>query len=547
TYNEAINQYEVTNTYKKPTNTPYFEESDVFEPTKIITDHANLVYIVLANNFNGLAKYNDKGEFTGYFGGNQLPKTFENMIKSLLFDEQQRREWFKMIPNPVYNVGVDHSGLIVTTTKLEYGYKKINIANQVYNESLWGFDDIEDVFVGPNHTIFTISKEGMIVEYSPEGEVLFIFSGKDDFSQKGLFKNPTGIAVDSKNNLYAIDSQAKSLQIFIPTEFADTIHEAITLYYDGRYSESLEPWQKVLKMNALFDLANKGIGDAYFAQMEYEKAMESYVVARETEGYSQAFWEVRNKKLLDNGTTIVIIIFSLVLLVLANQFLKFGKYLKKPFVMLHKFLKKFKLYNELLFGFYVIKKPSDAFYGIKREKKGSNLAAIIYYLLFFIVYMIWLYNTNFIFNDVVKSEIVVFTEIIKVFLPILLWVFSNYLIGNIRDGEGKMSDIFQGTAYILLPAIITLPILTFISHYLTFNEAFIYNIFAYIGIGLSAIYLVIMVKEIHFYDMKPTIANIFITIFTAIILVVFTLIVYLLLNEIIGLVLDIIREVSNRV
>ena len=152
-------------------------------------------------------------------------------------------------------------------------------------------------------------KEGMIVEYTPEGEVLFIFSGLDEYDQKGLFKSPTGIAVDSKNNIYAIDNQTNSLQVFIPTQFADTIHEAISLYYDGKYSESLVPWQEVLKMNSLFDLANKGIGDAYFAQMEYEKAMESYIIVRDREGYSDAFWEVRNKMLLDNGTIIVSVLF----------------------------------------------------------------------------------------------------------------------------------------------------------------------------------------------------------------------------------------------
>jgi tetratricopeptide (TPR) repeat protein len=62
-----------------------------------------------------------------------------------------------------------------------------------------------------------------------------------------------------------------------------------------KYEESLEPWREVLRMNSLFDLANKGIGDAYFAQMDYEQAMQYYEVARDQMGYSNAYWEVRQQ------------------------------------------------------------------------------------------------------------------------------------------------------------------------------------------------------------------------------------------------------------
>lgn len=550
TYDELTNEYLVTNKYVKPTNTPYFDEKDSFEPTKIVTDHANIVYIVLAGNPNGMAKFDQHAEFTGFFGGNQLPKTFSNIVRQFLFDEEQRRKWFSMIPAPVYNVSVDEKGLILTTSKTLEGYKKLNIANQVYNESVWGFFDNEDLFVGPNNTIFTISSsEGVIVEYSPEGDILFAFSGIDNYNQKGLFKSPKGIAVDSKNNIYVIDNHnnARSLQIFIPTEFANTIHEAISLYYDGRYTDSLEPWQKVLKMNALFDLANKGIGDAHFANLDYELAMEAYMYARDQRGYSDAYWEVRNKQLLKNGTSITLIALSLVVFMILNTFFKFTKYLAIPFKKFHKYMTRFKLYNEILFGFYVLKKPSDAFYGIKREKKSSNITALIYLLLFFLMYMFWKFNTSFLFNDVIPSEINVFNEALIIFGVFGFWVFSNYLIGSINDGEGKLSNIFQGSAYILLPLIIAFPVASLISNILTYNEGFIYTIIFYIGIILTGVYLIIMVKEIHFYDMRPTLKNILVSIFTAIMLVVFITIVYMLFSEVIGLFKDIIREVSGRV
>ena len=315
----------------------------------MVTDKGNNVYLVLAGSINGLAEFKNNGEFFGYFGGNRIPNTWDNIVKSLLFDEQQRRSWFKMIPKAVYNTAVDNNGLILTTTKDVSGYLKLNIANFVYSQSKWGFDRLEDVFVGPNDTIFAINVDGYITEYTAEGQVLFIFSGKDYLSQKGLFQAPSGIAVDSQNNIYALDKSASSLQVFIPTEFANLVHEAIGLYQQGKYSESKDPWAKVLKMNALFDLANKGIGDAFYAEADYEMAMQYYEISRHIEGYSNAYWEVRNAALLESASWIIYLLLALIVISVVNKFVPIYAYVSAPVKKAHKKMKDYKLYNEMIF------------------------------------------------------------------------------------------------------------------------------------------------------------------------------------------------------
>jgi hypothetical protein len=55
-----------------------------------------------------------------------------------------------------------------------------------------------------------------------------------------------------------------------------------------------------------------------------------------------------------------------------------------------------------------------------------------------------------------------------------------------------------------------------------------------------------MIKEIHYYEVKQTVSNILISVFTALMIVVVVFIVYLLLGEVVTLVLDIIREVTVR-
>jgi len=538
--------YSLQTTYEKPVDSPYFSDTDAFDPVKVVTDNGDNVYVLLSGNINGMAEYENGGAFFGFFGGNRIPNTWTNVLKYILFDETQRREWFQMIPSPVSNVAVDHNGLILTTTKGVDGYLKLNIANYVYNQSVWGFDNTEDLFVGPYNTIFAVSADGYLIEYDPEGSVLFVFSGPDQYNQKGLFKAPTGIAVDSKNNIYVVDKTTNALQVFVPTQFADYVHSAIELYQQGKYEESLDPWRQVLGMNSLFDLANKGIGDAYFAEADYPSALVYYEIARDQQGYSQAFWEVRNNFLLTSASAIIIVLGLLVLVTIADSIFKFMKYVKRPLVTLGAKLSQYRIYREMIFPFHIITHPVDGYYGIKREKKGSNLTATIYLVLFFASYLIWIYGTSFLFNDRIPSEINLFEQALTVFVPFILFVVANYLVCSIREGEGKFSDVFQASAYTLLPMIITLPVVTLVSRGLTYNESFIYYTLLYAGIAMTVIYFIIMVKEIHYYDMKPTIGNILITLFTAVMILAVIFIVFLLLSEVWRLLSDIVRELVNR-
>ena len=538
--------YVLKTTYEKPLNSPFFDDQTPFDPSKVVTDKAYNVYVLLSGNVNGLAQFKNDGTFFGYFGGNKIEASWQNTLTYLFFDEQTRRDLFQIIPDPLFNVAVDQDGLILTTTKGIEGYVKLNIANNVYNSSVFGYDDIEDITVGPFETIFTVSASGRIVEYGPDGSVLFIFSGTDTSSTQGLFKNPKGIAVDSKSNIYVVDATTKALQIFMPTSFADLIHVAISLYQDGRYQESLIPWQNVLEQNALFDLANQGLGDAYFAQMNYEQALYFYEIARDRIGYSDAFWEVRNDLLQNSGTFIVILIASLVVLSALYKPLKIGVYVKKPFTWLDEKTKHIKLIQDLRYSFYVLKKPSDGYSSIKREKKGSYVYASIYYVLFFMMYIIYIYQTSFLFNNVIAARIDIVEEAVSIFVPILLFVSANYLVSSIRDGEGRFRDVYIGLSTVLLPAIIMLPFATLVSQGISLNEAFIFDFIMGILYALTAFYMIFMIKEIHYYEVKQTVSNILISVFTALMIVVVVFIVYLLLGEVVTLVLDIIREVTVR-
>ena len=69
----------------------------------------------------------------------------------------------------------------------------------------------------------------------------------------------------------------------------------------------------------------------------------------------------------------------------------------------------------------------------------------------------------------------------------------------------------------------------------------------YISYGVTLIYFFFMVKETHYYNVKETVASIFISFFTMVMMLLGTFIIYILLSELLNLFVSIFMEVFYRV
>jgi len=534
--------------FTKPSS-PLFG-NDEFQPKKIVTDNSDNVYI-LNNGSRGLAQFTQDNEFLGYFGTNSIQPSFRTVMQFIFFTKEQRNNLYLLSPAEISNVAIDNRGLIHTITLGEEstGVKRLNINGENLLGEVYNLPDLQDVYVGPIGNIYTITKSGVITEYDIEGNLLFSFGEQDESNQiQGLFNVPSAIAVDDSYNLYVLDGSSNELQIFTPTDFADMVHHALFLYQDGRYIDSRDPWLEVLKMNDMFDLAHKGLGNAYYSLGQYDLAMEEYSKAMDREGYSDAFWEVRNAYLIDNVWVVLVFFFTFLIAYVINLKLHYFKYATAPVKKGVRYLrKKSKILDECLYLFTYLKNPSDATYYIKRENRVGYLSATIILFIYFFLYLIYIYSFGFLFNMRVISNINVVEEATKIFLPFILFVFANYLIGSIREGEGRFKDIYITTIYSLAPFFLILPILTIISQGLTYNESFVISLIQFVSIFVTVIYFFFMVKETHFYNVKETIASIFISFFTMALMLLGTFIVYILLNELLKLIYDLIMEVYYRV
>ncbi len=534
--------------YGKPVSPLY--GGDEYQPRKIVSDSRGNVY-VLNNGSKGLMQYSNSGEFFGYFGTNVIAPSFRTILQYTFFTKEQRDNLFSISPPEISNVAIDDRGLIHTTSLGVdgYGVKRLNISGDNLLPEMLNELDLADVYVGPIGNIYTISKSGMISEYDIEGNLLFTFGGQDVSNQiKGLFNIPSAIAIDDKFNIYVLDSANQELQIFIPTDFASLVHTALSFYQDGKYADSKGPWEEVLKMNDLFDLAHSGLGNAYFSVGDYEEALDEYYISYDRDGYSDAFWEVRNSWLLANIETALLIGLLVMVVYFVNMRVHFMSFITKPMKKGFAFIKrKVRVVDEMLYVFQYIKNPADATYEIKRKKRVSMFSATILLVIYFLIYLIYVYKMGFLFNYRVIADVNILEEILKIFIPLLLWVISNTLVSSIREGEGRFKDVYITTIFSLTPIIIVLPIVTILSQVLTYNEEFIINLLMTVGTGAAFIYFFIMVKETHYYEVKESIGSIFVSFFTMIMLLLSSIIIYILLSELVTLIKDIVMEVIARV
>ena len=267
---------EVSAVYTKPDHPLY--GSGEFKPIKIVVNVGGDMYIVCEGNSNGLVQLTptEGGTFLGYFGTNFASVTVLRMIQEAVFTDAQLAKMVSNLPSTPVNVAIDKQGLIYTVTPGEglTSLKKLNIAGSNLIEPD-AYDGKEvAVAVGNHDNVYVASSDGYIYEYNSEGDLLFVFGGRDDGRFRiGLSRKVEAIDVDLDDNIYVLDSDAGQVQVFEATEFTNLLHKALNLYENGRYAESKEPLEEVLEMNSLFDYANEAMSRSYLQEENYEQAL----------------------------------------------------------------------------------------------------------------------------------------------------------------------------------------------------------------------------------------------------------------------------------
>lgn len=275
-----------------------------FAVEKIAISKQGMIYLVHAQQFMMI---DAKNEFKGFVGANKVAFNIKEFFIRTFGSEIQKNKMVTSQASTYNSFHIAHNGLIYAVandTKDQIRILNVDGDNLFpsgsYGErveedkSTWARDPIFiDVVADENGTIFALEKHSCLVyTYTSTGEMIVAFGGIGDIM--GKFTNPVAVDMNSKGEVYVLDSANGSIHKFTPTSYMNSILNAYKSFEDGKYEESMQKWNSVLDINVNCSLANSAMGDILYKQEKYKEAMDYYKDANDKAGYAKAFSKYRH-------------------------------------------------------------------------------------------------------------------------------------------------------------------------------------------------------------------------------------------------------------
>ncbi|WP_424768406.1 hypothetical protein [Paenibacillus sp. sgz302251] len=322
---------EVELVIEQPRN-PLIAADFVFKPAKVAADNAGRIYAMSEGQFFGLMQFDDKGNFTAYYGSNRVEVTpavvLETFWKSIL-SKEQRDSMVKLLPIEYSNLHIGADNFVYTSTIISQNsreeIKKLNpLGNNVLvtSRGLADFGDKEisfkngvkqdtsfiDVAVDDDGFIIGLDRtRGKVFEYDSEANPIAVF-GSLGF-QRGTFQQPTALSY-WQDQLVVLDAGKRNITFFERTEYGNLVREATILYNNGLYEEAADIWQEVAWRNVNNSIAYLGIAKALEKEERYDEALSYYKLGANRSGYSDTFGLKRMETVRSNLPLIMTVLLT---------------------------------------------------------------------------------------------------------------------------------------------------------------------------------------------------------------------------------------------
>ncbi len=532
---------EVTQRYGRPA-TVTFGSDATYRPSKIVVNAGGTLYVVSEGSYDGMIQLDSEGEFLGYFGYNNNPLTAFDYIADYFFTDEMKAQLTNRVPFSFKNTAIDDKGMIYTVTQAAEGnaLKKHDVAgHNLLQNDMVDEPDFVDVCIGPGQRIYTATGTGLLFEYDANGEVLFTLGGRAIAEERnGVFTTVSAITCDEEGRLYVLDAERGLVHILKATDYAENYHDAIDLYNIGDYAGSALLWQHIKAVGGTSFYAENYLAQCLFEQGNYEDAAAHYRQAGNISGYSDAYWQIRND---DIGAMLPYLVIALAIIMIAyfliSRFYVPKEKLRKPNI--------WKEDTKLLFK--VLRHPIDTFYDIRRENKGHMITAFVLYFVEYLLFMAYFIGSGFVLiGNSGKTASVVFFSCMF-WAPVMLFVISNFLVCEVREGKARFRDVFISTAYILAPFVVLMPFVIVISHIITGNELALLELVIVAIVGWVVVNLIIATKEIHLFEMGEALIHLLITAFLMAVIVLALSLIFMLCEEMINIAVSVAKEVHYRV
>lgn len=549
----------------------------VYEPLKVEVDDAQRMYVIAKGMNRGLLELDSDGQFTSFVGAPKVRYNLLDFIWKRISSQAQRDRMEKFVPTEYSNLSIDGEGFIYVTTstidaeKLQdalrtgdrLSIKPVQRLNPVGQDvlrrdglvppvgdvrfsnegSVKGPSTFVDVAVDAYGSYSLLdAKRGRIFTYDYDGNLLHIFGGSGN--QEGTFVTPVALGLLG-SKLVVLDKSLGRLTVFGLTAYGEMLQQAVQLHAAGKYEEALREWERVVQFNANFTHAYIGIGKAYLRSHDYESAMAYLKLAEEHKYNSTAFKKYRNELLARYFPLLFGIAVALIL-----SYVFWGPLSRSRLAALvrkaNSWINGRYWLGSLKYGLHVIVRPFDGFWDLKHERRGNAWAASTILALAIISMLFNKLYAGYFFNPYEPGNFHLFTELAGVLLPVGLWVIANWCVTTLLDGEGTMRDVYIATCYALLPIVLIYVPMTILSNAMSLDEAAYYSFF--LGVAniwsLGLIFIGMMVT--HQYTVLRNGVTAVLAIAGMAAIVFLGLLFYNLIQQIIGVAMNVYREVTFR-
>ena len=550
----------------------------VFRPVAVGVNDSGTTYIVSDQTYSGVIALNPDGSFQSFLGAQKTAVSLAVRIRRMIFPTVTTESY---ISTPYQNLTMDDEGQIWATivfgtteeasltaaiqslsTDATYApIKRLNakgddimvrngfampageinfstLKNDTTMSKETGPSKLVDIAMGPNGMWSVVdSKRGKIYTYDLEGNLLFAFGDKGQ--QLGHLSSPVAITYCG-SDIYVLDNILNAVVVYKRTDYGDVIDQALKNNADRNYSAAFDDWKDILRRNQNFDAAYVGIGKNLYRQGEYQEAMEYYQNASETTNYSIAFQAWRKES--TEKAILWIIPLVIVLVVLLSKAMGYvGRKNKEGVIKVGKRT----LWEEFLYGFYVIVHPFDGFWDLKHEKRGSVRGGLCILALTVVAVVYNTVGSAYLFGGG-AGKVNVVGPMVTVLLLVGLWCLANWCLTTLFDGEGSLKDIFVATSYALVPIPVIMIPATIATHFCSLAEAEFITLILGVAYVWTGMLIVFGSMTTHGYTMGRNLAITFFTVVGMVFILFMAVFFWNLITRMVSFVTDIITEISYR-
>lgn len=203
-------------------------------------------------------------------------------------------------------------------------------------------------------------------------------------------------------------------------------------------------------------------------------------------------------------------------------------------------------WESLRYSLYVLTHPFDGFWDLTHEKRGSIAAANTLLILTFMTNLWNLRFESFLFNQTRWERINIWSQVLGILAPLLLYVVANWCLTTLFDGKGRMKDVYMGMCYSLTPYILIMNPVTILSNVLTKEEGAFLAYFEVIALVWAAVWILISVMQIHDYSLMKAILAIAFSVVGMMIIVFLIMLFFSLVSDAVAFFISVGKELIYR-